>query len=147
MDLDELRRRFEEVDMEICGFLREEGLVVLQYSLAAIFIWFGGLKVIGASPASTLVANTVFFFDPGWFVPFLGYWEVAIGVCFLHRELVRLGLILLAPQLVGTFMPLVLLPDVTFHSFPFVLTMEGQYIFKNLLIMGAAMVVGGHVRD
>ncbi len=147
MEFTELRERFERLDREICRFLREEGLVVLQYSLAVIFIWFGGLKVLGSSPASGLVANTVFFFNPSWFVPFLGYWEVAIGICFLHRKLIRLGIALLTPQLVGTFMPLVLLPDVAFESFPVVLTMEGQYIVKNLVIMGAAMVVGGHVRD
>lgn len=45
-------------------------------------------------------------------------------------------------------MPLVMLPDVTFQDgrVPYGLTMEGQYIVKNLLIISAAMVIGGTVR-
>ena len=49
-------------------------------------------------------------------------------------------------QLPGTFLPLLLLPNVCFSGSPFVLTMEGQYIVKNLLIIGAALVVGGSMR-
>ena len=55
---------------------------------------------------------------------------------------------LLAMQMVGTFMPLVVLPSVTFQDgrIPYGLTMEGQYIVKNLLIISAALVIGGTVR-
>lgn len=37
----------------------------------------------------------------------------------------------------GTFLPLVLLPEVTFVQFPYALTIEGQYIIKNLVMIGA----------
>jgi uncharacterized membrane protein YkgB len=43
-------------------------------------------------------------------------------------------------------MPLVLLPDVCFTAFPFGLTLEGQYIIKNLILISAALVIGGSVR-
>jgi hypothetical protein len=42
----------------------------------------------------------------------------------------------------GTFLPLILLPEQCFKVFPFVLTLEGQYIVKNLVIIGAALVIG-----
>lgn len=78
----------------------------------------------------------------------IGWWEVAIGVSFLFQRTLRLAIALLAMQMVGTFMPLVLLPDVTFQlgGYPVAPTMEGQYIIKNLLIISAALVVGGSVR-
>jgi uncharacterized membrane protein YkgB len=47
----------------------------------------------------------------------------------------------------GTFLPLILLPEACFTDFPFGLTLEGQYIVKNLVIISAALVVGGTVRD
>ena len=47
----------------------------------------------------------------------------------------------------GTFLPLVLLPEVCFSNFPFGLTLEGQYIIKNLIIISAALVVGSTVRN
>ncbi len=49
-------------------------------------------------------------------------------------------------QMVGTFMPLVVLPDVVFQQIPYAPTMEGQYIIKNLVIISAALVIGGTVR-
>ena len=79
----------------------------------------------------------------------IGWWEVVIGVTFLFRKTVRLAIALLALQMVGTFMPLVILPHVTFQAgrIPYAPTMEGQYIIKNLLIISAALVVGGTVRQ
>jgi len=47
----------------------------------------------------------------------------------------------------GTFLPFVVLPDVTFATFPYELTVEGQYIVKNLVLIGAALAVGGTVRN
>jgi hypothetical protein len=46
----------------------------------------------------------------------------------------------------GTFTPLVLFPDETFSVWPLVPTLEGQYIIKNIVLIGAAMVVGATVR-
>ncbi|MDY6769429.1 MAG: hypothetical protein SVU88_00485 [Candidatus Nanohaloarchaea archaeon] len=146
MEMAELRERFDAVDRRIASLLAEEGVVVLRYSLALIFIWFGGLKLIGGSPAVALVAETVYWFDPAWFVPVLGAWELLIGLCFLYRPLIRAAIALLAPQMLGTFLPFLLLPATTFEQFPLLLTLEGQYIMKNLVVIGAAMVVGGTVR-
>lgn len=43
----------------------------------------------------------------------------------------------------GTFLPLVILPDITFqNSNPLLPTLEGQYIIKNIIIISAALIVG-----
>jgi uncharacterized membrane protein YkgB len=65
-----------------------------------------------------------------------------IGICLLYTPLIRIGLFLLALQMPGTFLPLILRPEICFLDFPFNLTLEGQYIIKNLVLIGAAMVVG-----
>lgn len=121
------------------------GFILLRYSLAVIFFWFGILKPLGLSPAETMVANTVFWFSPDWFVPLLGWWEVAIGVLMLFRSTVKYALILLFLQIPGTFLPLIILPEITFTEFPYGLTLEGQYIIKNLTLIAAAIAVGGTV--
>jgi hypothetical protein len=98
------------------------------------------------SPAAELVKNTVYFFPPDVFVPVLGAWEVLIGLGLAVRRLIRAALLLLALQMPGTFLPLVLLPQVCFTEFPWGLTLEGQYIVKNLILISAALVVGSTVR-
>ncbi len=139
-------QRFDKLDQRIANWMNRYGRILLRYSLAVVFIWFGLLKPLGISPAQQLVERTVYWFDPGWFVPLLGWWEVLIGVCLLWRPLIRVALLLLFLQMPGTATPLLLLPDVCFTEFPYGLTLEGQYIIKNLTLISAALVIGGTVR-
>lgn len=142
---------FDEVDRRISTFMARWGTVAVRISFAVIFIWFGILKPLGISSAEPLVLATVPwlpFFDGETWVSIIGWWEVAIGVFFLFRGTIRIAVGLLALQMVGTFMPLVVLPEVAFQAgrIPYGPTLEGQYIIKNLMIISAALVVGGTVR-
>ena len=141
------KKKLDKIDKKITSYMKEVGVPLLRYSLATIFIWFGILKSLGVSPAQELVANTVYWFSPTWFVPFLGWWEVVIGLCLLYKPLIRVGILLLLVQMAGTFLPLVVLPSVVFGSQPYALTLEGQYIIKNMILISAAIVIGSHVRD
>ena len=52
-------------------------------------------------------------------------------------------MVLLLIQMTGTFLPLVILPEITFqNSNPFLPTLEGQYIIKNIIIITAALIIG-----
>lgn len=142
---------FDRLDRAVSGFMRRWGVPALRLSLGVVFIWFGLLKPLGISAAEPLVLATVRWLpvgDPAVWVAVIGWWEVAIGVGFLVPGGARIAIALLALQMVGTFLPLVVLPDVAFQSgrVPYGPSMEGQYIIKNLLIISAALVVGGTVR-
>ena len=136
----------DKIDYRIADWMYRHGRLFLRISLGIVFIWFGLLKVYGLSPANQLIERTVYWFPPDMFIPILGWWEVAIGVGLLIKPFIRLALLLLFLQMPGTMLPLVLLPDVCFTQFPFGLTIEGQYIIKNLVLVSAAIVVGGTVR-
>ena len=141
-------KTYDELDIFITKFMSKWGITFLRYSLGVIYIWFGILKPFGLSPAQELVENTVYWFDnPKTFVPILGWWEVVIGLTMCIKPLIRVSIFLLFIQMPGTFLPLVLLPEVCFNNFPFGLTLEGQYIIKNLIIISAALVVGSTVRN
>ncbi|MCF6351274.1 MAG: hypothetical protein L3J23_09665 [Flavobacteriaceae bacterium] len=121
----------------------------IRLSFGIIFIWFGILKPFGFSAAEDLLKATVIYLPFGspdsWLI-IIGWWEVTIGVFFLFKKTTKLAIILLFVQMSGTFMPLVFLPEVTFQSDHILLpTMEGQYIIKNLMIISAALVLGGEI--
>lgn len=139
-------QRVDVVDARICQWMARWGPPLLRWSLGIVFIWFGILKPLGMSPANDLVAATVYWIDPKIFLPLLGWWEVAIGVGLVIKPLIRFAILLLFFQMPGTALPLVLLPDVCFTSIPLGLTLEGQYIVKNLVLISAALVIGGTVR-
>lgn len=136
-----------DLDESISSMMNTYGIIFLRYSIGIIFFWFGILKPFGVSPAQDLVANTVYWFDNKLaFVKFLGWWEVAIGLTMCYKPMIRLSIFLLFVQMPGTFLPLILLPDICFTDFPFGLTLEGQYIVKNLIIISSGLVIGGTVR-
>ena len=133
-----------ETDKRLIHLLDQYSVLLLRYSLAAVFFWFGVLKPIGVSSATKLVSETVYFLPAEMFVPILGFWEMAIGICLLDKRLLRVGIALLMLQMAGTFLPLVLLPNVSFIMVPFVPSLEGQYIIKNLVLISGALVVASY---
>jgi uncharacterized membrane protein YkgB len=102
--------------------------------------------VPGLSPAEELVRNTIYFVDPDLFMPVLAIWEVLIGLGLMFGKFMRFTLLLLFLQMPGTALPLLILPEVTWTAFPYGLTLEGQYIIKNLVLIGAGLVLAGTVR-
>ncbi|CAL66509.1 conserved hypothetical protein, membrane [Christiangramia forsetii KT0803] len=139
--------KVKQLDFRVSRWMYVYGKPVLRYSLAIIFVWFGFLKVIGESPAEDVITATVFWLEPEAFIPILGVWEVLIGLFLCLKKTIRLAILLLIFQIPGTFLPIVFLPEIIFTEFPLQLSMEGQYIIKNLLIISAAIVVGGSVRE
>ncbi len=142
-----LQKRFNEVDIAITGWMARNGLPILRIGLGLVFLWFGALKFFpGLSPAENLVRNTVYFFNPDLFIPILATWEVLIGIGLIAGKYMRATLLLLFLQMPGTALPIILLPEVVWTAFPHALTLEGQYIIKNLVLIGSALVLGATVR-
>ncbi|MDA8859102.1 hypothetical protein N9I39_00265 [Flavobacteriaceae bacterium] len=120
---------------------------LVRIPLFVIFFWFGFLKTINLSPAQNLVIDTVYwmpFFEAESWTIIIGYWEVLIAILFLFKRTTLVAMVLLLLQMTGTFLPLIILPEVTFqNSNPFLPTLEGQYIIKNIIIITAALIIGG----
>lgn len=138
---------YERTDEAITSWMARYGLFIMRVGLGVIFLWFGALKFFpGLSPAEDLVRNTVYFVNPDLFIPVLAAWEVLIGIGLIAGKFMRITLLLLFLQMPGTALPILVLPDVVWTSFPFGLTLEGQYIIKNLVLVGAGLVLGATVR-
>ena len=76
-----LESRFDRLDRAITFWMARNGLFILRIGLGIVFFWFGALKLFpGLSPAEDLVRETTYFVDPGWFIPVLALWEMAIGL-------------------------------------------------------------------
>jgi len=138
------------LDQKISAIMKRWSIPAIRLSFSIIFIWFGILKPLGLSSAKGLLLATVEWLPFGeartW-LEIIGWWEVLIGIAFLFNRTTRIAIALLFTQMVGTFMPLVFLPEVTFQQGHYLLpTLEGQYIIKNLMIISAALVLGGAVR-
>jgi uncharacterized membrane protein YkgB len=147
-----MRWRFQRIDIRITTWMASNGIRILRISMGIIFFWFGMLKYFeGLSPAESLAIRTIEMISFGLIGPEvvrygLATWEVLIGIGLIFKLYLRETLFLMFVQMLGTLTPVLLLPDEVFTIFPYGLTLEGQYIIKNLVIIGAGMVVGATVR-
>jgi uncharacterized membrane protein YkgB len=125
--------------------LNRYGIFVLRVSLAAVFIWFGYLKVIDQSPVKELVESTFDFITYPSFFRFLGWGEILIGACLLFKFYLRAALGLLWLQMLGTFAALFLNPELFFQDGSFLLlTTEGEFVVKNIVLVASSLVIGGN---
>ena len=132
--------------------MANHGLRLLRWSLGLVFLWFGGVKFFpGLSPADQLALATMDRLTLGLIPPdtarlLLALLEVVIGIGLLTNRFIRLTLFLLFGQMAGTVTPLFLFPDQIWVRPPFVLTLEGQYIIKNMILISAGLVIGATAR-
>ena len=142
----------EKVDVRMTGWMARNGMTFLRVSLGVVFLWFGVLKFFpGLSPASELVTRTFEELSGGRLgpdvsLPLVGALESLIGLGLLFGFFMRVTLALLAVQMLGTLLPVVLLPEEVFTRVPYALTLEGQFIVKNAVLISAAIVLGATVR-
>lgn len=148
-----LGERFDRIDRRITRWMARSGVTILRISIGVVFVWFGALKFFpGASPAADLIRESWGFVESwgllsmGTFMTILAGWEVLIGLGFITGKFLRATILLMVLQMVGAVSPVVLQPSAVWQQFPFVLTLEGQYIIKNAVLMSAAFVIGATVR-
>lgn len=136
-----------KTDQHIAQWMSRWSTPAIRISFGIIFIWFGILKPFDVSSAESLLKATVVWLPigtPELWLSVIGWWEVAIGITFLFSRTTKIAIALLFLQMFGTFMPLILLPEITFQNGNiFTPTLEGQYIIKNVMIISAALVLGG----
>jgi len=146
------RALFERVDKALTGWMAKYGILFLRISLGIVFLWFGALKFFpGLSPAEDLAARTISQLTLGYLAPqtavfILAGWESLIGIGLLFGLYLRATLFLLWVQMLGTITPLFFFPQDLFQVIPFAPTLEGQYIFKNIVLVSAGLVIGATVR-
>ena len=120
---------------------------MLRISIGIIYLWFGVLKFFpDISPAETLAKDTIEVLTLG-LIPrdfsflMLAVGEFAIGTMLVLGIWKRYTFYLALSHMFCTFLPLVLLPNYSFNDTPFTLTLVGQYIMKNVVIVSALFVV------
>ncbi|HET6747590.1 MAG TPA: hypothetical protein VFH06_05795 [Candidatus Saccharimonadales bacterium] len=137
----------KSLDERIINFFKNTYLPLARVALFIVFFWFGFIKLTGLSPAGPLAeALTVRTVGPELFGPLfttLAFIECLIGILFLIPKAVRVVIPLLLLHIIIVCGPLVLVPELTWQA-PFIPTLEGQYIIKNVAIVALAFGVAAN---
>ena len=136
-------KNLSDFDASVIALFRRYGSAFARIGLFVIFFWFGILKVFAVSPAGPLVTslfNETFLagVSAATFSVYFGVFEMLIGVMALFKSLERYTFALLLFHLATTMLPLFLLPEAAWQA-PFVPTLTGQYIFKNIALLAVSI--------
>lgn len=136
-----------DADVKITRLLARHSLTLLRVSMGIVYIWFGALKLVhGLSPIEDFIRTALPFLPGDLFLPFLAVWEMVIGLGFVSGKFTRVTILLMLAQMGGAMSPLVLRPDLVFAHFPYGWTLVGQYIFKDIILVSAALVIAATSR-
>ena len=119
----------------------------LRVALGIIFVWFGVLKIFGYNPVYEIVHASFPWFADGAGLIILGAVETLMGIGLLVNLIPRVihGALLL--HLLGTLTVFISGPEVMFQpSFP-ILTLAGEFVFKNVARALSGLVVIGYRRE
>jgi uncharacterized membrane protein YphA (DoxX/SURF4 family) len=123
------------------------GMTILRVTMGIVFVWFGALKLFpGLSPAEPLIRDSISFLPMDYFLPVLAIWEMVIGLGFLSGKFMRVTLVLLFLQMGGAMSPMILRPDLMWETFPYGWTLEGQYVFKDIILISVGLVFAAALR-
>jgi len=115
--------------------------------LGLVYFHFGILKFFpDLSPAELLASQTIMrmsggMLDANTALFYLAIMECALGLALIFNVCMRAAFVLFVFHMIGTFAPLVVLPELTFRIAPLAPTMEGQYIIKNIVFVAAGWAV------
>jgi uncharacterized membrane protein YphA (DoxX/SURF4 family) len=152
MDMERAVQLFKTVDVKLTRWMARYSVIILRVGLGIVFLWFGVLKFFpDLSPAEELATKTIQtltfgIVQPQLALPMLATLETLIGLGLIAGKFMRITLLLLLFQMIGTVTPLFLFPAETFTQFPYAPTLEGQYIIKNIVLVAAGLVIGATVR-
>ena len=119
----------------------------ISIAIGVVYLWFGALKFVpNLSPAEGLAKNTIHHLTFGLLadevsIILLAIWEVGLGILLISQLFKRTAVIIAIVHMVLTFTPFLFFPDEVFTSGPFALTLVGQYIVKNIVILAALLSI------
>ena len=146
------RAMYRQIDVTLTEWMANNGITVLRIGLGVVFLWFGALKFFpGMSPAEDLALRTIDVLTFGLIpadvaILILATWESLIGLGLILGVWMRITLLLLFLQMLGTITPVFFFPSEVFSVIPIAPTLEGQYIIKNMVLVAAGLVLGATVR-
>src|ERR1051326_3540889 len=140
--------KYRKIELALIEWLERYQVLLARLALVVVYVWFGGLKLFGLSPANAMVrslqARTLPFLSFDQFIILFALFEMLIGVLFMIPKATRVAIVLFAAHMLTTTMPLLLLPEMTWQKI-LVPTMEGQYIIKNVVLIALAINVGANL--
>ena len=120
---------------------------LIAISIAIVYLWFGLLKFFPElSPAEDLAKNTIHNLTLGLIpsnvsIILLAILESAIGLLLFCNVCRKLVIYVALGHMILTFTPLIFFSGDVFNATPFSLTLLGQYIIKNLIIIAALLAL------
>ena len=118
---------------------------LLRYSLGVVLFWIGALKFVDPAPVVELLSASLPFLAFSAFVYLLGAFEVGAAALLVAGVAQRYVGLFVAGLFVGTLVIFLVAPAVSYGDAGFPnLTLAGEFLLKDLVLLAAALSLAGH---
>lgn len=115
--------------------------LLLRYSLAIIYLWFGLLKLFGASPITSVLEELYpWLVQSKLMFDLFAIMEISIGVGLILPRASRYASLALVGHLLISSLAILFSPMAFEGKFPN-LTLLGEFVVKNFALMAAGLVI------
>jgi len=121
--------------------MHQRTITILRISLGAVFLWFGLLKLFNVSPVFDVIANAYpgIAQNPITFAA-LAIGEVLMGIGFFIKRFSRYAAAVAVAHLAIATIGVLRAPGAFLPNFP-LLTLVGEFVVKNIVLISASLVV------
>lgn len=119
----------------------EKSVFWLRIALGVTFLWFGLLKFSGYNPVFGILYASFPMLAEGIGLTLLAIFETVIGVGLIFNLFPILTHVALVGHLLGTLSVFVIAPSILFSPHFPILTLAGEFVFKNVVLLLSGFVV------
>lgn len=129
------------------GYISKNKINLISISIGFLYVIFGLLKFFpNYSPAEEVAVETIDhmtfqLFSPRTELLMLAVWETGLGLllilCIKKKLIYLMGIL----HMICTFVPLFIMSEQCFSNHFYSLSLLGQYIFKNIVILVAFLIL------
>lgn len=115
--------------------------LLLRYSLAVIYLWFGLLKLFGVSPITSILEELYpWLVKSNLRLDLFALLEISIGIGLILPKVAKYAALALVAHLLISTLAILFSPMAYSGNFPN-LTLLGEFVVKNFALMAAGLVV------
>jgi uncharacterized membrane protein YkgB len=135
--------RYLAFEVRVTNWLAPLSIPLLRGALGVVFIWFGLLNLFDPthSPTWPMVSAAIAGDTGAAIFRIWGAVGVTAGIGIVTGRFDRLAVGLLLAMMVASGAWFLLAPEVMFQQPPFVLSLEGQHVVKNVILAAAAIAL------
>lgn len=134
--------RIRDIERSFSRYVDRYAYTALRLTLAAAFVWFGGVTILGVGAEPELIATALAVVGSSGVIAVLyGALKASVGLTLVWKSTVHWSASLATVYMLVSLVPLLVFPDEMFLVFPIAPSFEGVAVLKDIVLVSGVLWV------